>query len=156
MTTKAGFWMMQQKQRNIYIHTYIYMYIYTYIYVYMCIYILFFSILFHYRFLQNTEYISLCFTEGHCLSTSCSVVCICSSQISNFPSPLFLFDKCKFVFPITFLFTYISWMILWTTNIFLFINSKKIFNDVYIHPSLNIIHFSLFENYHLLSYVWIV
>ena len=45
------------------IYMYVY-YIYIFLYIYMCIYIkhmyMFFKILFHYRLLQDIEYISLC------------------------------------------------------------------------------------------------
>ena len=47
-----------------------------YIYIYI-----FFQILFHYRFLQDTEYSSLCYTVGPCcLSILWIVVCVCESQ----------------------------------------------------------------------------
>ena len=47
---------------------------FLFIYIYVCVYS--FSYLFHYGLLQNTEYSSLCYTVGPCLSILCIVDCI--------------------------------------------------------------------------------
>ena len=46
-----------------------------------------FHVLFHYGLSQDTEYSSLCYTVGPCLSSLYVIVCICSSQLHISPSP---------------------------------------------------------------------